>query len=171
VAVLCCNNLQKSFQNLERLWDVRFEVLIVVLLKMPVFWDVTLCHWVRGLKGLQHVHLQQSISWRRITMQIQSLIATASRSVDSHLLAVECLHKVQRGRKWNCLCNQFQHFTIRLYTAFCQLFVYFCIVVFYFERKTSCLGTVFYQEEVFGLTRDEESTEWRINEDFHMPLL
>jgi hypothetical protein len=33
------------------------------------------------------------------------------------------------------------------------------------------LETVFYQEEVSGFMRDEESTEWGINEDFHMPLL
>jgi hypothetical protein len=40
--------------------------------------------------------------------------------------------------------------------------------MFYFERKTNCLGTVFYKEEIFGYMRYEESTERGINEDFHM---
>jgi hypothetical protein len=43
--------------------------------------------------------------------------------------------------------------------------------MFYFERNTNCLGTVFYKEEILGSMRCEESTEWGINEDFHMPQL
>jgi len=28
--------------------NMRFEVLTAVMLKIQVFWDVTLCHWVSG---------------------------------------------------------------------------------------------------------------------------
>jgi hypothetical protein len=30
----------------DRISGVRFEVLTAVLLRIQVFWDVTLCHWV-----------------------------------------------------------------------------------------------------------------------------
>jgi len=40
--------------------------------------------------------------------------------------------------------------------------------MFYFERETNSLGTVFYNEKTFGCMSYEESTEWGINEDFHV---
>jgi len=36
---------------------VRFDVLIVVLLKIEVFWDVTLCHLVNGFGCFEDLNL------------------------------------------------------------------------------------------------------------------
>jgi len=38
--------------------ELQLEVITVVLLKTPVFWDVTLCHWVsspQNFKGCLHL--------------------------------------------------------------------------------------------------------------------
>ena len=38
------------------------EVLIVVLLKIHFFWDVTMCHWVSGSQGLEGTTMLWNIS-------------------------------------------------------------------------------------------------------------
>jgi len=44
--VLQILSLSSYFISENRVLDVKFEILIVVLLKIQVFWGMMLCHWV-----------------------------------------------------------------------------------------------------------------------------